>query len=120
MITAIIGAVSSIFTTWVGAKTKRMEAEASAAVARSQQAADWDTEAMRQMQYSWKDELITIIWFSPMVVAWFYPEKAGEWLKFVGGMPYWYQVVMFGIVAATFGLRWYFKQQGFKIAKGNE
>ena len=121
MITAIVTAVTSLFSTWVGAKTKRMEAEARRAEMLAEKEADWDLEIARQMQYSWKDEFITGVWFAPMVVAWFYPERAEEWLTFVGGMPYWYQVVMFGIVAASFGLRWFFKQQGIKVVKnGNK
>jgi len=58
-----------------------------------------------------------VIWFTPLIVAWWEPEKAMAWINFVSALPYWYQIGMFGIIASSFGLRWYFKQQAFKVGK---
>lgn len=77
--------------------------------------ADWDLVAQQQAANSWKDELITIVWFSPLIVAWFEPERADHWVQWVGDLPPFYQFGMFGIISASFGLRWFFKQQGFKL-----
>jgi len=111
----ITSAISSIFTSWVDLKKSKNEAEAARHMQLAKIEGDWDLEAQRQAQYSWKDELITIVWLAPLVVAWFYPEKSLAWIEFVTQLPYWYQFGLFGIMAASFGLRWYFKQQGFKL-----
>lgn len=111
----VITALTSLFTSWIDSKKAKHEAEAEFQKNLAEQEATWDIIALRQSQYSWKDELITIIWFAPLVIAWFEPEAAMSWVVFVGGMPLWYQIGMFGIIAASFGLRWFFKHQNFKI-----
>lgn len=118
MWTTVVTALGSLFSGWLETKKAKQEAEAAYHRAKLQGELDWDTEAMRQAQFSWKDELFVIVWLSPLVVAWVYPEKAQEWLDFVGEMPYWYQIGMFGMMAASFGLRWFFKSEGFKVMKG--
>lgn len=110
-----IKAVSGLFTSWIEAKKEKHKAEAALHMQLAQTEASWDNIAQRQSQYSWKDEFITLVWYSPLVVAWFEPEKAMKWIEFVQGLPYFYQIGMFGIMAATFGLRWFFKQQAFQI-----
>ena len=120
MWSAIIGGISSVFKAWIDKKKSQQEAEAAYNRKALQGEQDWDMEAMRQARYSIKDEVITLIWFAPLIVAWFYPEKAQTWLEFVSKMPYWYQFGMFGIFAAAFGLRWYFKQQAFKIPQSKK
>lgn len=117
MWTAIVSGVTSLVTTYFKTKQAKAEAEIALHQKLAQAEADWDLVAQQQAQYSWKDEFITAVWFSPLVVAWFYPEEAMAWVEFVSSLPYYYQFVMFGIVAASFGLRWYFKQQGFKIKR---
>ena len=114
---AIAKAAGSIFGGWVDLKTAKYTAEAKRFEMQAQAEADWDQEALRQAQYSWKDELITLIIFAPLVVAWFDSKKAMAWVDFVSEMPVWYQIIMSGIVAASFGLRWLFKNKlsnGFK------
>lgn len=103
---------------WFETKREKQKAEAAYHMALAKGEQDWDLEAQKAARYSWKDEFITIIWFAPLVVAWFEPEKAMKWVQFVAKMPLWYQIVLFGIVAASFGLRWWFKQNNF-IVKGN-
>lgn len=112
-----LSAIGGLFTSWIDAKKEKHKAEVALHQQLAKAEADWDVIAQRQAQYSWKDEFITFIWFSPLVVAWWEPEMAGEWIAFVGKMPVWYQFGMFGIIAASFGLRWYFKQQNFKVNK---
>lgn len=114
----VIGAVSTIFKGWVEVKKSKQEAEAQYHMALARGEQDWDLEAQKAARYSWKDEFITIVWFSPLIMAWWDTERAMAWVDFVTQLPYWYQFGMFGIIAASFGLRWYFKQQGFKIKDG--
>lgn len=111
----IIQGLSGVFTSWLDSKKARHQAEANFQTQLSEQEATWDIIALRQSQYSWKDELITILWFTPLVVAWFNPAAAKEWITFTSQLPLWYQVGMFGIIAASFGLRWFFKSQNLKL-----
>jgi len=116
----IVGGITSLVSSWFDLKKAKNNAEAEyhAQLAKGEQ--DWDIEAQKAARYSWKDEFITIIWFAPLIMAWWDEERALRWVNFVSAMPYWYQFGMFGIMAASFGLRWYFKQQTFTISKENK
>lgn len=116
MWTAIVSGLSTLVKSWFDLKASKNKAEAEKALAMAKTEADWDVMALEQAKHSWKDEFITLVWFAPLVVAWFEPEKAMEWVLFVSRLPVFYQFGMFGIIAASFGLRWYFKQQGFNVA----
>ena len=68
-----------------------------------------DLEAMRQMQYSWKDEYLTIVFTLPFLYSFADVIISGgttamAW-KAVALAPQWYQWCLTGIVIATFGLR---------------
>ena len=117
MWTAIIAGISSIWSSWVGMKTAKNQAEANYQLSLAKGEQDWDIVAQKAAQFSWKDEFITLVWFTPLIVAWFDQERAMKWIEFVSALPIWYQFGMFGIFAASFGLRWYFKQQQFKVGK---
>ena len=111
--------------TWFDSKSKRMEARAQAEMALAKIEADYDNLAMQQAQYSWKDEFITLIWYSPLLFGWWNQEKgrlstAPEWISFVDSLPHWWWVGAYGILAATFGLRWYFKEQKVKVIKNKQ
>lgn len=108
---SIITGIVSVIKGWFDVKQAKQQAEADYHKRVLQNESDWDLEAMRQARYSWKDELITIIWFTPLIVAWFDYERAMAWIDFVTELPLWYQIGMFGIIAASFGLRWWFKDK---------
>lgn len=114
---SIFSGLKTLCSLWLKQKQAKAEAEIAFRMKLAQAEADWDVIAQQQAQYSWKDELITIVWFSPLVMAWFEPERASAWVTWVAELPYFYQFGMFGIMAASFGLRWYFKQQSFKVSK---
>lgn len=80
--------------------------------------ADWDMKALELSAKSFKDEILLMtIWF-PLVTTYTgafitgFHEGAtmsGEMIKAVQSLkqyPWWYQVIMLGTVANTFGLRW--------------
>ena len=56
------------------------------------------------MGRSWTDEIITLVWFSPAIVAWFSPDKAGEWIERIFNTSPEYTALLIGITAAVFGL----------------
>ena len=118
----ILTAVTSLFTGWVEVKKAKQAAEAERASRIVQGEFDYDIMAMEAAKTSWKDEMIMVIWYSPLVIGWYDNDtgkliSASDWVEFVGKLPYWWQVGAFGIMAASFGLRWFFKQQNFKVTK---
>lgn len=121
-IAAVSTAISTVFKAWTDGKVAKYQAEAALQMRSIELAEQWDVIALLMSRYSWKDELITLVVFAPLILWWFPQLRADAiaWVQFAGNMPYWYQFLMFGIAAASFGLRWFFKDQGFKIAKESQ
>lgn len=95
------------------AEEKKYEAEGNRAMKEAESEQTWDIVALKGSQESWKDELITILWFAPFVML-FIPDLqpyAIEGFKALSGVPYGYWLVLFGIVAQAFGLRWLFQKR---------
>lgn len=115
VITGIVSGISKLGSSWIDSKSKQMQARADIELAKAKHAADWDTEAMRQMQHSWKDEIFMIVWLSPIIVAWFDEEASARWIKFVAELPSEWWLITFAMVAATFGVRWLFSKAGTKV-----
>lgn len=124
----LVQGITNVLGGWV--KTRQVKAEGKVKVAIAQAEAqakvataerDWDTEALRQSQYSWKDEYLTIILSAPFVGSFFpvvqdHVEKGWE---YVAGAPIWYQVAFLGTVAASFGLRWWFTRTNMEVMTRN-
>lgn len=117
MWTAITQAIGGIFSGWVDLKKAKYKSEEARFMAQAKAEADWDQTALTQAQYSWKDEFILVVIYSPLIVAWFDPQRAQAWVDWVTQLPTWYQLFMAGILCASYGLRWFFKNKfsdGFK------
>jgi hypothetical protein len=70
--------------------------------------ADWDTNAQQDMKTSWKDEYLTILFSVPLILS-FIPstqEAILNGFETLNKTPDWYMMLVMGIVAAVFGLRW--------------
>lgn len=70
--------------------------------------ADWDTNAQQDMKTSWKDEFYVVLFSIPLVMA-FIPDMQDIVLKgfeTLNNTPDWYMLLVTGIVASVFGLRW--------------
>ena len=81
-------------------KAKRLEREAEIDY-------DLDRIAMKNMDKSWKDELILLIWLTPVVMS-FIP----EWQPYVIAgfaslalVPDWYMYILVGLVTVIYGMR---------------
>lgn len=75
--------------------------------------ADWDGRAQEQMKFSWKDEALMIILFFPVVLLFLsvffeeaFQQKVIKSVNALEQFPEWYIILLCGIVAAIFGLRW--------------
>ena len=70
--------------------------------------ADWDTNAQQDMKTSWKDEFYVVLFSIPRIMA-FIPDMQDIVLKgfeTLNKTPDWYMLLVTGIVASVFGLRW--------------
>ena len=99
------------------AKTKaeetKYEAEGKRAMKEAESERTWDIEALKGSQKSWKDEFIMLIWFTPFIML-FIPALqpyAVAGFSALSSVPYGYWLVLFGIVAQAFGLRWLFQKR---------
>jgi len=103
----------------IHAEVAKYEAKAKRWEKTADMESNWDLEAQKQSQYSWKDEFIMLVWFTPFIMLFIpqlqpYAEKGFEALSKV---PYGYWLVIFGIVASSFGLRWLFANRVDKAIK---
>lgn len=70
--------------------------------------ADYDQRAQDNMKYTWKDEVLLIIHFAPVVMC-FVPtlqEYATRGFQILDTFPMWFKLIVIGIDASVFGLRW--------------
>ena len=78
------------------------------------QAQDYDLDriAMEQMSKSWKDELVLVIFLTPMVMAFVpgFEQYALGGFEIIDKMPEWYRYVIMGMVIVIYGLRGMAKQ----------
>ncbi len=104
----LIGQVANLAGTVIEGKTavKKAEAETKMKIATGE--IDWDIEAMKATQNSWKDEWITLLFSIPLILAF-----CGDWgneivqagFTALEVMPDWYQYSLGGIVSASIGMR---------------
>ena len=118
MLTALIGPISNIASTWLEGKVEEKKAQSASKVAKAQAEAvvmqkkatgeiDWDLEMAKGSQSSWKDEWLTILFSIPLILA-FVPgmeEVFANGFAQLNAMPEWYQYSLGVIVAASFGVR---------------
>lgn len=114
IIGAIVSAVSGVANSWlenrkVKAKGKIdiSKAKINFKVAQYEARAQMDVEAMKGMQFSWKDEYLLVLFSVPLILC-FIPYSV-PWVTagfaVLQTLPIWYQWAITGMVAATFGLR---------------
>ena len=97
----------------------KIEAEARTFREGTAQTHEYDMQAMKNMNLTWKDDFILVIWFTPIIML-FIPGLQGYALtgfKNMAQVPWGYWLVIFGIVASTFGLKWLFQNKVVKAIK---
>lgn len=108
MIGQLLGAVGGLATTYLDGKVAVQKANAEIKVKQATGEIDWDIEAIKATQNSWKDEWITLLFSIPLILAF-----CGEWgnqivqagFLALETMPIWYQYSLGGIVSASIGMR---------------
>ena len=108
MIAQLIGSLTGLATSVIDSKTQIKLTEAEIKKKQLTGEIDWDLEAMRATENSWKDEWITLLFSIPLILAF-----CGEWgneivqagFTALETMPTWYQYSLGGIVSASIGMR---------------
>jgi hypothetical protein len=109
-------------TTWFDGQQKKSEAKVQAEVALKQaeaevfkrkatSEADWDLEAMRGSQGSWKDEVLLVVFLVPFLASFIGPLQPYVVAGFgiLADTPEWYRYSLGVMVAASFGVRNFMK-----------
>jgi len=118
MLGALIGPIVSLASTFLeghlatakaNTDMKVAEARAKANIMERQATGDidWDLEAIKGSQNSWKDEWLVILFSIPLILA-FIPggeEIVQNGFAQLNNMPEWYQYSLGVIIAASFGVR---------------
>ena len=108
MIGKILGTVGGLATSYLDGKVAVQKANAEIRVKQATGEIDWDLEAIKATQNSWKDEWITLLFSIPLILAF-----CGDWgnaivqrgFMALEVMPDWYQYSLGGIVSASIGMR---------------
>lgn len=120
----IVGGITSLVSGWFETKKQKQQAEADYATAQLNSVSDYDIQAQKNMQNSWKDEYLILIHTFPW---WGYIIPSDEltsrldllWSK-MDSMPDWWWYIYLGMVISTFGLRWMIQGKNvMSIRKGN-
>lgn len=119
MIGAIVSGIVTLGSKWFENKKVKMDADAEAYVIKAKAEAehkmlqakgeiDWDIEAVKRTDTSWKDEWLTLIFTVPLIMGFVPPLQEYVALGFqtlATTVPLWYYGILGTIVAASFGLR---------------
>ena len=108
MILSIVKSIGSLASSYVDGKVQTQKIKAEIQKKQLTGEIDWDLEAIRATQSSWKDEWLTILFSIPLVLVF-----TGDWGREIVAngfvaletMPEWYQYTLGVIVAASFGVR---------------
>ena len=118
MLNLLIGPITQLAGTWLEGKVETKKAQTASKVATAKAEAvimekkatgeiDWDLEAIKGAQNSWKDEWLVILFSIPLILA-FVPNMELVVLngfEVLEQMPEWYQYSLGVIVASSFGVR---------------
>ncbi|QPI17709.1 hypothetical protein vBAmePR8F_gp49 [Alteromonas phage vB_AmeP_R8W] len=113
----IVTAVGNWVSSYFERKATEQQAKAQRAIDMQVSSDNYDTAALKAMQFTLKDEYLLITLTAPIWYGLFDPGGATEWVVFISALPLWYQVLLGGIVASTFGLRWWFKKEQTAVYK---
>lgn len=113
----IVTAVGNWVSSYFERKATEQQAKAQRALDVQVSSDNYDTAALNNMKFTWKDEYLLIVITFPIILAWFDAERANAWIDFVSQLPLWYQLLIAGMVASTYGLRWWFTKEQTKVYK---
>ena len=120
MIGTIVNGITGVASSFIDAnkekalqKSRIQEAKVNAQIKRIEKSIDsesnYDLEALRQTQYSYKDELALLVILAPFVgsfLPWTQEYVAKGWEHLTMYAPDWYTYAFLGAIGASMGIRW--------------
>lgn len=108
MIFKAIGMIGNIASTWLEGKNESQRINLEIKKKQLTGEIDWDLEAVKSMQHSWRDEFFSILFSIPLILCFL-----GDWgrklvadgFEALSTMPSWYSVTLGALVASSVGIR---------------
>ena len=125
-ITALLGPLGSIASSWLDGRNEKIKANTRVKIAMAEAEAavmqktatgeiDWDITQAKASEGSWKDEWLTVVFTLPLILLLFgEEERVNNFFLALSNCPEWYQYLLGTIVAASFGFRGAAKFMGKK------
>tara|TARA_A100001515_G_scaffold141845_1_gene139441 strand:- start:7588 stop:7944 length:357 start_codon:yes stop_codon:yes gene_type:complete len=108
MILTLINSVGSLASNYLDGKVQTQKIKAEIQKKQLTGEIDWDIEAIKATQSSWKDEWITILLSIPFLLCFISDrtrEMAFAGFEALGQAPAWYTYSFGVVIAASFGIR---------------
>lgn len=104
----IVGPVAGLASSWVEGKTAAQKAKATRDLKIATGEIDWDIEAIKATQSSWKDEYLVLLLSGPFILSF-----CGDWGRDIAEAgfialsqaPQWYTYSLGVVIAASFGIK---------------
>ena len=122
MIQALIGPVASLVSQWFTNRAEVAKAKHERKLNEIANDAQWESQAMANAMYSWKDEWWTVVLSLPVIALMVgvgmgdaeLIAKVKEVFAIMSTLPEWYQYLLYIAVLASFGIKGVDKMMTFK------
>ena len=118
MLTALIGPIANLASSWMESKVEKVKADGKAKVAEAKSKAavaekiasgeiEWEKSMANATDGSWKDEFALIVLLLPAILV-FIPsmtEYVRTGFEVLNTLPKWYQYLLFIAVSSSFGIK---------------
>ena len=118
MLTALIGPIANLASSWMESKVEKVKADGQAKVAQAKSKAAvadkiasgeiaWEKSMAESTDGSWKDEFALIVLLAPAILV-FIPsmtEYVRAGFEVLNTLPEWYQYLLFIAVSSSFGIK---------------
>ena len=105
---SIVGPDAGLASSYIEVKTAVQKAKATKDLKIATGEIDWDIEAMKATQSSWKDEWLTLLLSGPFILSFcgdWGREMAAAGFASLAEAPSWYSYSLGVVIAASFGIR---------------
>ena len=109
---SVIGAVADIAGGYLKGKQEKAVAKQKLDIAKIEaqttkalQDGDWETEAIKATDGSWKDEFALCVLLAPAIAVYWIPEKVQAGFTVLATLPEWYTYLLFIAISSSFGIK---------------
>lgn len=87
------------------AKQKLEVAKIEAQTTKALQDGEWEHEAIKATDGSWKDEFALCVLLAPAIAVYWVPEKVQAGFDVLASLPEWYTYLLFIAISSSFGIK---------------